>query len=416
MTDAPIVSLRDVGKRYVKYEDVPTLISGVARRRWRNRRSKLWAVRHVNLEVARGEAVGVIGRNGAGTSTMLAMLAGVTAPTEGVVSVRGRVAPLLRLGVGFHDELTGRENVYINASVLGLTETQIDGAFDEIVSFAELEEFIDTPVKFYSSGMQARLGFAVAVASQPDVLIVDEVLAVGDLTFQMRSFDRMLELQDRGATILVVSHNLESIRRVCSRALIMNKGEPYFQGPVGDAIDRYHEFLGSEWSEGAHPTAGEEGEAISDAPVQILKVQLLDDDGFSTSNFESGSTVTVRMHVRFTRDTSEPIAGLWVTNQANLLIYRSASDRSESGDFEAGSEVRVDVHFPLPLAAGTYTLGSWIGWGRGENFEHVRAEAIAFYVSSLHRRGVTDLGAIYTITSLPAATDSPEVASDPRAL
>ncbi|MGH2759171.1 MAG: ABC transporter ATP-binding protein [Actinomycetota bacterium] len=419
-TTEPIVSLRDVGKRYVKYEDTPTLIQGVMRRGRGKRRSQLWAVRHVNLEVQAGESVGVIGRNGAGKSTMLAMLAGVTAPTEGVVAVRGRVAPLLKLGVGFHEELTGRENIYINGTILGMSEQEIDGAFDDIVGFAELEEFIDTPVKFYSSGMQARLGFSVAVSSNPDVLIVDEVLAVGDAMFQSRSFDRMLELQSLGTTILVVSHNLDSIRRVCSRVLVMNKGVPYFEGPADEGINTYHELLRVSWDEVAR-NVDDEGVIGDqpDAPIEILGIELLNEEGKASATFKSKTMMTIRLHFRVRKAVTHPIAGFWLSNQANILVYRGGSVGLESGDFEAGEQGQFDIRMGLHLANGTYTLGCWMGWGE-TNIEHVRAPAQAFYVSSTHRRGVCDLGAEYEARRVdPAAstpTDSPAAASDPRAL
>jgi ABC-2 type transport system ATP-binding protein len=418
--NGPIVSLADVGKRYVKYDDVPTLVSGLMRRRWRNRRSMLWALRHVDMSVERGEAVGVIGRNGAGKSTMLAMLAGVTAPTEGVVSVRGRVAPLLRLGVGFHDELTGRENVYINATILGLTEREIDKEFDDIVAFAELAEFIDTPVKFYSSGMQARLGFSVAVASQPDVLLVDEILSVGDVSFQMRSFDRMLELQEEGATILVVSHNLDAIRRVCSRVLVLNQGTPYFEGEAGEAIGKFHDLLRVTWDQTAQ---GMEGGPVADAdaPVDVIDLELLDGAGMPGTNFETGSQFSVRIHVRFRRELTDPMAGLWVTNQANQLVYASSSFGTTTGHFEAGAHAHFDVDMGLHLVSGTYTLGCWVGWhGAGDaapdRIQHVRAPARPFYVSGPTRRGVADLGARFSAHPTEPATDTRGAASDPRAL
>lgn len=415
-----MVSLVDVGKCYVKYEDVPTLLSGVMRRQWRNRRSSFWALRHVDLSVAEGEAVGVIGRNGAGKSTMLAMLAGVTAPTEGVVSVRGRVAPLLRLGVGFHEELTGRENVYINGTILGLAESTIDRVFDEIVAFAELEEFIDTPVKFYSSGMQARLGFGVAIASRPDVLIVDEVLAVGDMAFQTRSFDRMLEMQKQGTTILVVSHNLESIRRVCSRILVLDQGTPYYEGPVDEAIGRYHGVMRAAW-EGDFTASDDSGiQANTDAPLEIVDVELLDENDAAKRNFESGSYMTVRIRVRFRQAVSDPYAGLRVTSQSNLLVYLNQGLEQKNGLFEPGSEAIFDVRLRLHLVTGTFTVWSWISWGKKRE-DHLRGPALPFYVSAQSKRGVANLTATHTVTrgesspSILSPTDNREAASDPQA-
>ena len=214
----PAVRLSGVSKRYVKFDDVPLLVTRL-RFRAKNKRTHLWALRDVDLEVGPGETVGVIGRNGFGKSTMLRILAGVTAPTTGVVSVAGRVAPLISVGVGFHPELTGRENVYVNGTILGMSRKDIDRRFDDIVEFSEVGDFIDTPVKFYSSGMFVRLGFSVAVASSPDVLLLDEVLAVGDFAFQQKCFERIGEIQKQGTIVLMVSHNIDAVRRLCSRVL-----------------------------------------------------------------------------------------------------------------------------------------------------------------------------------------------------
>ncbi|MGH2728372.1 MAG: ABC transporter ATP-binding protein, partial [Actinomycetota bacterium] len=239
----PIISLRGVGKRYVKYHDVPMLITRALRFRAAYGRTHIWALRNIDLDIARGESVGVIGRNGSGKSTMFRMLAGVTSPTEGRVQVRGRVAPLISVGVGFHPELTGRENVYVNGTILGLEMQEIDRLMDSIVDFAEIGDFLDTPVKYYSSGMFLRLGFSVAVASHPEILLVDEVLAVGDTAFQMRCFRRMEEIVQAGATVLIVSHNLSAIRRLCSRTLLIDKGAQLYMGDTDEAFSRYHEIL-----------------------------------------------------------------------------------------------------------------------------------------------------------------------------
>ncbi|MGH9084268.1 MAG: ABC transporter ATP-binding protein, partial [Acidimicrobiales bacterium] len=213
----PVIELRGAGKQYTKYEDAPMLLNRIlSYRPGQTRRSKLWAIRGVDLQVEAGETVGVIGRNGSGKSTMLRMLAGVTAPSEGMVAARGRVAPLIAVGVGFHPELTGRENIYVNGTILGLARAEIERKLDDILSFAEIDDFIDTPVKFYSSGMFVRLGFAVAVAARPDILLIDEVLAVGDYAFQAKCYERMDEMRAEGATVLVVSHNLNVVRNLCA--------------------------------------------------------------------------------------------------------------------------------------------------------------------------------------------------------
>ncbi len=238
----PAIELTDAGKRYVKYEDRP-LVAASLNYLLRTRRRQLWAIRNVNLAAARGECLGIIGRNGAGKSTMLRMLSGVTAPTEGSVTIRGRLAPLIAVGVGFHPELTGRENVYVNGTMLGLTRDEVDARFESILDFAQIGRFLDTPVKFYSSGMFVRLGFAVAVEANPDILLVDEVLAVGDIAFQVKCFDRMMEIRQSGTTVLVVSHNLHAIRMMCDRTAVLEHGELRFDGDTSDAIGLYHDLL-----------------------------------------------------------------------------------------------------------------------------------------------------------------------------
>lgn len=202
-------------------------------------KSTVWALRNVSFEVKRGEILGVIGRNGAGKSTLLKILTRITDPTEGCAEVRGRVASLLEVGTGFHPELTGRENIYLNGTILGLKRYELNKKFDEIVAFAEVEKFIETPVKFYSSGMYARLAFAVAAHLEPEILLIDEVLAVGDFEFQRRCFGRMGDISREGRTVLVVSHNMPVIINLCKRAIFLNQGEIASDGPATGVIQSY---------------------------------------------------------------------------------------------------------------------------------------------------------------------------------
>lgn len=204
-----------------------------------SRPNTFWALKDVSFEIKRGEVVGVIGRNGAGKSTLLKILSRITAPTEGEVDIRGRVGSLLEVGTGFHPELTGRENVYLNGAILGMKKSEIARKFDEMVAFAEIEKFIDTPVKRYSSGMYVRLAFAVAVQLEPEILIIDEVLAVGDAEFQKKCFNKMRSIGQGGRTILFVSHNMSAVRSICNRGLILEKGCLTEQGETSLVVDRY---------------------------------------------------------------------------------------------------------------------------------------------------------------------------------
>ena len=393
--DQAVVRLEGVGKRYVKYDDTPTLLGRAVALRNRTTRQPFWALRGVDVAVAPGETLGVIGRNGSGKSTMLRMLAGVTAPTEGHVAVRGRVAPLISVGVGFHPELTGRENVYVNGTVLGMGTGQIDQLFDSIVDFAELPDFIDTPVKFYSSGMFVRLGFAVAVAAQPDLLLIDEVLAVGDLRFQAKCYERMREMQDEGATIVLVTHNLQATRNMCDRTLVLHDGEPRFLGPTPDAISVYHELLSTQprgAGDAAHP-----GEAAA-SPIESITTQLLGPDGTATAFVQHDDEVTVRSTVRFHRPVERPVYGLVVTSSTGVSVYTDSTEVADRHHaVRAGEEVVVDVRLRPELVTGSYEVRGVVAWG-GTMQERTGSRNVSFYVSGRPMvQGVADLAGRFEV-------------------
>ena len=380
-----VVSLEGVGKRYVKYEDVPLLVTRALRLRAANRRSHMWALRNIDLHVDPGESVGVIGRNGSGKSTMLRMLAGVTAPTEGVVRVRGRVAPLISVGIGFHRELTGRENVYVNGIILGLAKREIDRLFDSIVQFAEIEEFIDTPVKFYSSGMFVRLGFAVAVASHPEVLLVDEVLAVGDLAFQRRCFDRMDEIRREGATILVVSHNMNAIRLLCRRTMLLHDGRAIYNGDTNEAISKYHDILGKL----EQNAAGSEGGDIAVSDLSLTK------DGAPTAHVAAGDEVTFSLDVSFARPARQPILVFRIYNESGQLVY---GETILADPVEVGTRLRFDVRLRVALPTGSYTVETSVGLEPRQGTVYAVPPPLTFFVSGRPMvRGSADLRAVFDV-------------------
>jgi len=208
-----------------------------------NEKKDFWALRHVNLQVSRGEVLGIIGKNGAGKSTLLKLVAGILSPDEGEVTTTGRISTLLQLGAGFEPELSGRENIYLSGLVLGLRKTEIDERMEEITRFAQLGEFIDAPLKHYSSGMHARLGFSVACCVDPDILLIDEILMVGDETFRERSYERMLDFRDSDKTILLVSHSLDKVQSFCSRAIWMNSGALIDDGDTASVVAAYRAFV-----------------------------------------------------------------------------------------------------------------------------------------------------------------------------
>jgi ABC-type polysaccharide/polyol phosphate transport system ATPase subunit len=394
---APTVSLEGVGKRYVKYDDIPLLLTRAFRFRAGNKRSHLWALRGIDLAVEAGESFGVIGRNGSGKSTMFRMLAGVTAPSEGTVRVRGRVAPLISVGIGFHPELTGRENVYVNGTILGLTRREIDRRFDSILAFAEIEEFIDTPVKFYSSGMFVRLGFSVAVAADPEVLLVDEVLAVGDLAFQMKCFDRMEEIRREGATVLVVSHNMNAIRRLCSRTMLIQDGKHIFTGETDEAVSLYNDLLGN------IALAGD-GERIPE--IEVVDFTLLDAQGKVAAHVRSGDEITFRLVARFTEAADHPVFGFRVHKDTGQEVYSENTALTDYGRVEAGQTVEMDIRLRANVPTSSYIVKASVWTGTHEGAKRAVANPIQFFVSGRpFVKGTADLGAAFAVSKIGPSPD-----------
>jgi len=239
----PAIELRDVWKQFIirhnRADSLKERFIGLFNRRYQEHHEILWALRGITLAVEPGEALGLIGPNGSGKSTLLRLIARTLYPTKGEVIVRGRVAPMIEIGVGFHHELTGQENIYLNASLYGLTRREVDRIYSKIVEFSELEEFIDVPVKNYSTGMYARLGFSIAVHLDPDILLIDEVLAVGDERFQRKCLERMMDFRRRGKTIVFVSHSAAAVKQLCDRACLLSQGTLVAFGEVASVLEAY---------------------------------------------------------------------------------------------------------------------------------------------------------------------------------
>jgi ABC-2 type transport system ATP-binding protein len=387
----PVISLREVSKRYVKYDDQPMLANAL-KLRARSRRSSLLAVDNVNLEIAKGESVGVLGRNGAGKSTLLQLLSGVTAPSTGVVSVRGKVAPLISVGVGFHPELTGRENVYVNGTILGMSSAEIDRRLESIVEFAEVEEFIDTPVKFYSSGMFVRLGFSVAVAADPDVLLVDEVLAVGDFAFQLKCFARMQEIRAQGTTIVVVSHNINVIRGFCDRALVMSHGQKVFDGPTFDAISEFYNVVGREAKEDQYGVGD-----LATHGADIESLTLHSEGGEPMLHFDTGDKVALRLRVKATTDIANPVMGMTITSESGTVVYSDTNLMTPFPSLATGEVGEYETRLALALPSGGFlATASFHSADGGNSVLLGRAVPVTFYVSGRDlTSGVADLGGTF---------------------
>lgn len=309
------------------------------------------ALNNISFEVKQGEALGIIGRNGAGKSTLLKILSQVTAPTSGEIKTKGRIASLLEVGTGFHPELTGRENIYLNGAILGMNRTEVNRKFSEIVDFSGVEKFIDTPVKRYSSGMYVRLAFSVAAHLEPDILVVDEVLAVGDLEFQNKCLGRMGEVSQGGRTVLFVSHNMGAISRFCSRVILMQKGEILVNGPTQEVIDAYHENI-----RGRREVVG--SDRVVTAPMGFVRWSVGADSGGMLYQTQSLKPLTMSFRLLVNEPVRQVHFGLAIYSTDGQLIWamKTTDTYKEYLDFNAG---KYDIQFKipsLPLKENNYYL------------------------------------------------------------
>ncbi len=283
--------------------------------------TEFWALKDISLDIEQGEVMGIIGRNGAGKSTLLKILSQITEPTEGEIRIRGRVASLLEVGTGFHPELTGRENIFLNGAILGMTRTEIRRKFDEIVAFAEIEKFLDTPVKRYSSGMYVRLAFAVAAHLEPDILVVDEVLAVGDAEFQRKCLGKMNSVAHGGRTVLFVSHNMQAIRMLCGRVMLLDSGHCAADGAADDTIGQYRASGASE-QEGEW-CAVNSVDQFGDETVILRAMRSQDERGAVSSVFESHMPIIIEMEIDVVVPENNLQVGFDLMNDEGAVILRS---------------------------------------------------------------------------------------------
>ena len=352
MTDLAI-RCENLYKRYEigspeRYQTLREALSRSPFRRFKtqNGNGHIWALKDVSFEIERGEVVGIIGLNGAGKSTLLKILSRITAPTRGCAKIHGRVGSLLEVGTGFHSELTGRENIYLNGAILGMRKAEIDRKFDEIVAFAEVEKFLDTPVKRYSSGMYVRLAFGVAAHLETEVLLVDEVLAVGDAQFQKKCFDKMREIGTQGRTILFVSHNMSAVRSICAQALIVEKGAVVAHGEINQTVDQYLAGINASDSR---------TEAVETNNFSLSSVEIESAAGPVIKTFDP-----VQVKVRFVPKTDIQDPGLYVsilTIDSRRLTGLDLKDFITTASLPAGQPAELGFTIEsLPLLPGSYQL------------------------------------------------------------
>jgi lipopolysaccharide transport system ATP-binding protein len=361
------IIVENLGKRYsighqVRHDTLrDALVQGLRGllpsngRKHRADREDFWALQDVSFKVEPGEVVGIIGRNGAGKSTLLKILSRITEPTSGKIHLKGRVASLLEVGTGFHPELSGRENIFLNGAILGMSRAEIRRKFDEIVAFSEVERFLDTPVKRYSSGMYVRLAFAVAAHLEPEILIVDEVLAVGDAQFQNKCLGKMKQVsKEGGRTVLFVSHNMSAVLGLCSSALLLAQGRLAFNGPVPDAVSRY--LLNASSSGGIYQRAQE----APASAVEIHRIEILDSAGMPASTLNNSRPLTVRIsYVRRPdfRDPINPSVSFSDTLGRPLFQHHARLNKQEFTHLPERGQ--LCFHMPkLPLPAGAYHVSA----------------------------------------------------------
>jgi len=330
----PAIEIRNLGKQYTLQESLPYRalrdVLSQPLKNWRRPASgnekSFWALKDINLTIEPGERVGIIGRNGAGKSTLLKIISRITPPTTGEAFIHGRVGSLLEVGTGFHPELTGRENIYLNGSILGLKKAEINRQLEAIIDFSGVEKFIDTPLKHYSSGMQLRLAFSVAAHLEPEILLIDEVLAVGDLEFQKKCLGKMEEVSKKdGRTILFVSHNLDSIRKFCTTTLLLDKGQLAASGPTEQIINQYVASHLNTLAEQQWP----EGRMAYNNQVKLDKIWLHGENGVSNARFDTTQNIGISMDYEVLTDDTIFTHGINLFNQEQVNVFNSHDVTSE---------------------------------------------------------------------------------------
>jgi ABC-2 type transport system ATP-binding protein len=346
-----LIVVEGLWKKFRLYTDRNQSVKAQLVTRSRARYKDFWALKDASFTVESGESLGIIGANGCGKSTLLKCMTGIYQPTKGKVAIDGRVSALIELGAGFHPELTGRENIFLNSSILGLNQKEIRNRLDDIVEFAGLEDFIDSPVKVYSSGMTVRLGFAVAANADPDILLVDEVLAVGDEAFQQKCFEHLARFKRNGGTIVLVSHALDQIRQVCDRAIWIHKGEVQIDAPSATSIDAYLADVHS-------AEVDEEGRARwGSGEAWVEAVEVLDTAGHATGSVRNGEPFAIRVHIKSQQQVEGVVVGLRIDAADGTRVWSTNTAMHEMETLTVANSLVVTFSSEaMPLLAGKFDL------------------------------------------------------------
>jgi ABC-type polysaccharide/polyol phosphate transport system ATPase subunit len=399
------IRIDDVSRRFRVYPKETRTLKELIVTRGRGRGEDVWALSGVEALIEPGEAVGLVGRNGSGKTTLLKLIGGIIKPSRGRVEVGGRVASLLELGAGFHPEFTGRENVFLNGALHGLSRAQIRERLDEIVDFSGIGHYVDLPVRTYSAGMYMRLGFAVAAHVDADVLLLDEIFAVGDEEFQRKCFGRISQFKQGGGTIVFVSHDAASVERLCERALLLHEGTIEFDGPTHEAILRYRSHLAADRDpaeRGAGLTEWGSGEA------RIAEVELHGADGEHRIQFVAGEQLTVRLRVVVDGEIPPPQLQFELREWGGALIAGGVQDTAELGWNGAGEQAFRFVVDDLPLAEGRFKLRFGLVSPDGSHLYHWLDDALRLYVIPQERDGgLVRLAGRWTREEIGAAAELP---------
>ncbi|HXJ63471.1 MAG TPA: ABC transporter ATP-binding protein [Actinomycetota bacterium] len=374
MSGVPAIEVEGIGKQFKRYKERPTSIKARVTK-FRVRAEEFWALKDVGFEVPHGSTTGLIGPNGSGKSTLLRIIAGILRPTEGRVVTRGRIAALLELGAGFHPELTGRENVYLNASILGLSRKETDGKFDSIVDFAELEDFIDTQVKFYSSGMFVRLGFAVAVHVDPQILLIDEVLAVGDEAFQRKCLAKIQSFKEEGRTMVFVTHAADLVRQICDHAVMLQKGVIHSAGDPDEVVRDFRLSMLKEDLAYATEQGSKE--------LEIVGTALIREDGSSGEKAVSGETLTLQVDLEAKRPVEDPVISFALHDENNKFVFGTNTDWKglRFHPFEGKKRLRFHLR-SLPFVGGKFWVTLGVHSRDSSTVYHVQEQRSSFTVQA----------------------------------
>lgn len=368
------VEIENVSKKFRVFSDRRTnLKENILSFKRRTQSNDFWALKDVSFSIPKGQTTGLIGHNGSGKSTLLKLVAGIHRPTDGSITTHGRISAMLELGAGFHPELSGRENVYLNGSILGMTRRQIDQAMESIIDFSGLREFIDTPVKVYSSGMYVRLGFAIAVNLDPEILIIDEVIAVGDEEFQRRCFDHLYELRRKGVTIVLVSHGLGLIQSICDNVAWMDHGHLRSFGEAGQVVQEYLNEVNEREADSAQTVGGTEGDdkRPGSKEISIKRLELLDANLSPVAFALAGEPLRVRYHYSISAPVTDPVFGLGVYTENDTYVNGSHNRQQDLKIGTLTGDGHVDlVMDQLRLNPGTYRITSAVtDWSLAHQYD-----------------------------------------------